>query len=354
MARLVLSGQPLRALSAQLRRLTPLHGVLLTLLAFGLAGALPTRPAAQHPPRPALAASASAAAASATGPGTIAGLLAITSSPQSVVAQVDAARTANAAVPLLAGALQAARPFALAGPGLSGDAALSADAGANANAGARARAQQCLALAMYYEAGFEGRDGRAAVAQVVLNRMRHPAFPHDVCSVVFQRSLGNVCQFTFACDGALQRARLPALWRQSQDEAAAALRGKVYPGVGMATHYHADYVFPSWATRLEKVAVIGQHLFYRWPGGWGQRSAFSARYNGTEPALAAVGLILPVTPPPLLDLPPAVTAAAGAVAPIQSVNEGGFVDPSKGWVPGIAQPRAAGGPSPVPALPPAP
>ena len=343
MARLALPGQPLRALSAQLRRLTPLHGVLLALLAFGLAGALPTRPAAQHPPQPALAASA---AASAAVPGTVAGLMAMTTSPQAVVVQIDAARTANAAVPLLAGALLAARPFALAGLALGGDAAL--------NTGARA--QQCLALAMYYEAGFEGRDGRAAVAQVVLNRMRHPAFPHDVCSVVFQRSLGNVCQFTFACDGALQRARVPGLWRQSQAEAAAALRGTVYPGVGMATHYHADYVFPSWATRLEKVAVIGQHLFYRWPGGWGQRSAFSARYNGTEPAVAALGMDMPGAPPlPLdlaADLPPAVAAAAGAVAPIQSVNEGGFVDPSKGWVPRIAQPRAAGDLSPVPPLPP--
>ena len=362
MARLVLLDQPLRALRAQLRRLSPLHAVLLTLLAIGMASALPIRPADQRPPRPALANVAAV-------PATVAGLLAITTDSHSVVAQTDAARAANSAVPLLAGALQAARPFALAGAALTDGLALNSGAAP----GAGTRAQHCLALAMYYEAGFEGRDGRAAVAQVVLNRMRHPAYPHDVCSVVFQRSISNVCQFTFACDGAMQRTRVAPLWRQSLGEAGAALRGKVYPGVGMATHYHADYVFPRWATRLEKVAVIGQHLFYRWPGGWGQRSAFSARYNGGEPALAELGaaelgvaelglaelgldlgLGLPGAPPLLHDLPSAVAAAAGEVAPIQSANEAGFIDPSKGWVPNIALPRAAARASPAASLTPAP
>ena len=302
----------------QLWRLNAVPAALLTLLAYGATGALVPRhanPAANAP---------GAIQAAAAGPASPAALLAITADSQSLVAQIDEARTANAAIPLIANGLQPAHSF---------------DAERVADLTAAPRAQQCLALAMYYEAGFEGREGRLAVAQVVLNRVRHPAFPHDVCSVVFQQSVGNVCQFTFACDGAMQRPRLPGLWRQALAEAGAALHGQVFAPVGMATHYHADYVFPRWAPRLEKVAVIGRHLFYRWPNGWGLRRAFTARYDGSEPALA------PIEPamPDLIALPPELAAAAGEIAPIRSANEAGFVDPSKGWVPRISQPR----PSPV-------
>lgn len=195
---------------------------------------------------------------------------------------------------------------------------------------------------MYYEAGFEGRAGRQAVAQVVLNRMRHPAFPHDVCSVVFQRSEG-VCQFTFACDGAMARTPLPALWRETMDEAAGALNGKVFAPVGMATHYHASYVLPQWAPRLEKIAVIGTHLFYRWPRGWGLRGVFNAAYDGSEPALALAGLAEPASPAETLAAP-----TPREIAPRRAENEGGFIDPSKGWVPCIALPAGTTPPSAPP------
>ena len=302
----------------QLWRLNSVPAALLTLLAYGATGALVPRHANHGASAP------GAIQAAAAGPASPAALLAITADSRSLVAQIDEARTANAAIPLIANGLQAAHPF---------------DAYRVADLTAAPRAQQCLALAMYYEAGFEGREGRLAVAQVVLNRVRHPAFPHDVCSVVFQHSVNNVCQFTFACDGAMQRPRLPGLWTQALAEAGAALHGRVYAPVGMATHYHADYVFPRWAPRLEKVAVIGRHMFYRWPDGWGLRRAFTAGYDGSEPAL---GAIEPATPE-LIAVPPELAAAAGEIAPIRSANEAGFVDPSKGWVPRISQPR----PSPV-------
>ena len=315
---------PLQVRLGRLRRMTSLHAGLLTLLALGVAGALPT-----HRTGP-LAGLPRAPAAPASMTKSVATLLAITADSQSLVSQDDAARAENSAIPLIANALQSADPF---------------NAFRGANLIAANRAQQCLALAMYYEAGFEGRDGRRAVAQVVLNRLRHPAYPHDVCSVVFQRSASNICQFTFACDGAMQRVRLPELWRQTMAEAEAALRGQVYSAVGMATHYHAEYVFPRWAVRLEKVAVIGSHLFYRWPGGWGLRGAFNASYNGSEPALAA--LEAPVAE--LIALPPEIAVAAGEVAPIQSANEAGFVDPSKGWIPRVSKPHAVAQPAEPPA-----
>src|SRR6185437_7038444 len=131
--------------------------------------------------------------------------------------------------------------------------------------------------------GFESLEGERAVAQVVINRLRHPLFPKTVCGVVFQgaeRPTG--CQFTFTCDGALARRPQDAAWDRARSVALAALHGYVMQGVGNATHYHADYVAPYWSPALVKVAVVGQHIFYRWTGGLGLPPAFAGRYAGGE------------------------------------------------------------------------
>jgi len=153
-----------------------------------------------------------------------------------------------------------------------------------ADAGTRARALECLTQAVYYEAATEGLDGQRAVAQVILNRMRHSAYPHSVCGVVYQGSdRPTGCQFTFACDGSLARIPLQSLWKQAEHVATDALNGKVFAPVGHATHYHADYVLPYWADSLDKSAQIGRHIFYRLKAGLGAASAFRQRYAGAEP-----------------------------------------------------------------------
>lgn len=126
------------------------------------------------------------------------------------------------------------------------------------------RELDCLTQAVYYEARGESASGQAAVAQVVLNRVRSPIFPKTVCSVVFQgaaRATG--CQFSFACDGSLRRGREPNAWRRAQEVAANALSGVVMAGVGNATHYHNLTVSPNWGPNLLRVAQVGSHLFYR-------------------------------------------------------------------------------------------
>ena len=153
----------------------------------------------------------------------------------------------------------------------------------------RARALECLTGAVYYEAGNESEDGQRSVAQVVLNRVRHPAFPSTVCGVVYQGSTrATGCQFTFTCDGSLQRRPDIAGWNRARRIAEAALNGAVYGPVGLATHYHAYYVVPYWASTLAKSAVVGAHLFYRWAGGWGRPAAFVQRYARQEPSVAAL------------------------------------------------------------------
>jgi hypothetical protein len=146
-----------------------------------------------------------------------------------------------------------------------------------------AAALQCLTQAVYYEAGFEPLKGRRAVAQVVLNRVRHPAYPNSVCGVVYQGSArATGCQFSFTCDGSLLRPPAPAAWRQAEAVARQALSGIVETSIGTATHYHADYVLPRWAFRLEKISQLGQHIFYRFKGVLGRSGTLSSRYNGLE------------------------------------------------------------------------
>lgn len=146
-------------------------------------------------------------------------------------------------------------------------------------------ALDCLTAAVYYEAAGEGDQGQRAVAQVVLNRVRHPAFPARVCDVVYQGSERQTgCQFTFTCDGSLTRQPGRTGWDRARSIAAAALTGSVEASVGMATHYHANWVVPYWAPRLDKIAAVGAHIFYRWPGLWGRRQAFTQRYAGETTA----------------------------------------------------------------------
>lgn len=151
----------------------------------------------------------------------------------------------------------------------------------------RARAVQCLSEAVYYEAAREPEVGQEAVAQVVLNRMRHPAYPKSVCGVVYQGSArATGCQFTFTCDGSLRFAPQPALWSRARAVAERALSGYVDKTVGSATHYHAQYVSPYWAPTLVKMTQVGQHIFYRWTGPWGEPPAFTGRYAGGEAYLS--------------------------------------------------------------------
>lgn len=127
------------------------------------------------------------------------------------------------------------------------------------------RAQDCLASAAYYEAG-DDPVGQRAVAQVVVNRLRHPAFPKSVCGVVFQgseRSIG--CQFTFTCDGSITRRRPSAsAWSRALIAARAALNGYVFGAVSTATHYHTDYVVPFWSAQMDKLVMVRGHIFFRW------------------------------------------------------------------------------------------
>lgn len=187
----------------------------------------------------------------------------------------------------------------------------------------RGRALECLTAAIYYEAASEPDAGQQAVAQVVLNRARHPAFPATVCGVVYQGSERRGCQFSFACDGAMARVPSRSGWARAAQVAAMALAGRVFAPVGLATHYHTYAVTPAWNRSLVMTDVVGAHFFHRWKGWWGTAAAFRQIYAGGEPVpgphAPIVAAPVPVTPVVIAAASPVLPATA-AVTPAASVQ----------------------------------
>ena len=230
---------------------TPLGGMALALLAIALLpiGKATMQPHAQE------ARLAPSPAAPSTRADVVAALRRV-ALPAGTGRFVPSSATGDGAKPnlaLAAGDLQPASPFRFHG-----------------NATDRERAVQCLALTAWYEAGDDAIAQRSVI-QVVLNRVAHPAFPKSVCGVVFQGSERRTgCQFTFTCDGSMIR-RQPSVAALARARALAlsALAGAVDTSVLQATHYHADYVQPWWAPSLERLGIVGRHIFYRWGGARG-------------------------------------------------------------------------------------
>jgi hypothetical protein len=168
-----------------------------------------------------------------------------------VVWRTSAARSKSAIAPatapvfpLLAAATVGAQPDSLATLRASGD-------------------QHCLATAIYYEARNQPVEGQEAVGQVIMNRVGKPQFSDSVCGVVVQGGERRGCQFSFVCDGSMNRPpRDATAWAMAEDVASRTLRGEVTSSVGGATFYHANYVSPWWSKVLPRVAQIGAHIFY--------------------------------------------------------------------------------------------
>ena len=130
----------------------------------------------------------------------------------------------------------------------------------------RERQLHCMTQNIYYEASHEPAEGKIAVAQVVMNRVAHPAYPKDPCEVIFQKNhfySHVVCQFTWYCDGSMERRAIREdLWKESQEAAKLVLLENFrLTGLEEALFYHADYVNPRW--QKDRVAKIGRHIFYK-------------------------------------------------------------------------------------------
>jgi spore germination cell wall hydrolase CwlJ-like protein len=186
----------------------------------------------------------------------------------------------------------------------------------------RASELNCLTQAVYFEARGETQKGQAAVAEVILNRVKHPAFPKTVCGVVYQgAATGRGCQFSFACDGAVERVSEGGAWNRAHRIAAQVLAGVVLADIGGATHFHTTGVSPAWGDRMRLVTRVGTHIFYRFGA---PRLAPSPQPDISEPEIQFVSAPtapqIAVTATPLADAAPAMAADAPAHAVDTAAN----------------------------------
>lgn len=193
----------------------------------------------------------------------------------------------------------------------------------------QAQELRCLAESIYYEARSESRQGQIAVAEVVLNRVRHSAYPNTICGVVYQGvndGQNKGCQFSFACDGSMDRVPRGRAWDNAERIAAHAMLGfDTGPSIGNATHYHTVSVSPDWSGSLVRTGQVGSHIFYRFRGRndgpampvtnasvSGSDLALSAITSGVAPGAAAPADIAPDTVAAGNATPGAVASGIGA------------------------------------------
>ena len=259
-----------------------------------------------------------------------------TGSDQALVVAGESAEERNAAIPLAGLALASPQPLAAIPTGSK----------------YFGTAEKCLAQAIYYEAALEPELGQRAVAQVVLNRVRHPAYPNSVCGVVYEGSNRRVCQFSFTCDGSLLRAPARKHWNRAMRLAGEALSGSQVAEVGTATHYHADYVVPRWAYTLGKITQLGRHIFYRFPGNAGNPRAFYRNWAGAEHLprvnydllrlkLAANGEDEDPLPEAVAGFVPGTTVVSDVTDRHAANDVGGRLDTTKEWRLSIPDPTEA-------------
>jgi spore germination cell wall hydrolase CwlJ-like protein len=126
----------------------------------------------------------------------------------------------------------------------------------------------CLAEVIYFESRNQPQAGQIAVGHVVMNRVLSQQYPDSPCHVTRQGRywlhipIKHKCQFSYYCDGLKETIRDKPAYGQAVINATAIYYRWIPDNTNGATHYHADYVQPSWAVK-DPQTIINNHLFYR-------------------------------------------------------------------------------------------
>lgn len=123
--------------------------------------------------------------------------------------------------------------------------------------------QECIALAMYWEARGEGPRGMEAVGWTILNRTNSSHFPSTPCEVVFEGGERPGCQFSWYCDGSSDRPRDWRSWQQAMQIAGELLTEPQPDPTAGALFFHSDDIGNPWRRSRVRTAKIGGHVFYR-------------------------------------------------------------------------------------------
>jgi spore germination cell wall hydrolase CwlJ-like protein len=125
----------------------------------------------------------------------------------------------------------------------------------------------CLARTLYWEAKGEGDAGMQAVANVVMNRLRHKGFPNTICGVVTQGHEQGSCQFSWWCDGQPDNSEEPEPYTLAKEIARKALNRQLEDRTDGALYYHNHGITPSWSKQYIRTVEVGAHVFYKPAGG---------------------------------------------------------------------------------------
>tara|TARA_R100001377_G_scaffold83409_1_gene64872 strand:+ start:1979 stop:2392 length:414 start_codon:yes stop_codon:yes gene_type:complete len=130
----------------------------------------------------------------------------------------------------------------------------------------------CLAMNIYHEARGENLAGQMAVGFSTLNRVNDKRYPDSVCDVVHQarysswdpvNPIKHKCQYSWFCDGLSDTPHDGKAMLEATILAQNIYYGRVTDISEGATHYHATYVNPYWASSMTQVLSINDHIFYR-------------------------------------------------------------------------------------------
>ena len=143
----------------------------------------------------------------------------------------------------------------------------------------------CLAINIYHESRGEPFRGQVSVAHTVMNRVESQRYPNNACDVVHQGPITeswktkqfkdladservyfpvkNKCQFSWYCDGKEDKIVNEKSFLKAMKVALYVYSGKSKDPTNGATHYHATYVKPYWASHMKHQVTIGRHMFYK-------------------------------------------------------------------------------------------
>ena len=125
----------------------------------------------------------------------------------------------------------------------------------------------CLARTIYWESRGEDSAGMEAIANMVMNRVGHEGFPKTICGVVKQGHEQGACQFSWWCDGRPDKVQEQEPYARAKEIARKALNGELEDRTHGAIYFHHQRSAPSWAKEYIETAKVGEHIFYKPPGG---------------------------------------------------------------------------------------
>ena len=122
----------------------------------------------------------------------------------------------------------------------------------------------CLAIAIFYESKGEPIKGQQAVAEVILNRSKHPSYPKDPCDVIKQKGQFSWYNKNISLNKPpsliYKNAQYEKHWETAKKVAAQSLNNKTNHTKG-SVFFNTRALGVRFKTNTTP-CIIGRHIFY--------------------------------------------------------------------------------------------